>query len=132
MTTIVSAVTVRGVVDGVHVETWLFKATTIPRRQGQFTHAVNWLRKRYPNAKRHAVEEIKAQQPAQSGGVFNLYIRTENDAFQGRANHEVATILRYIADTLESDGDLPGFYQTIFDSNGNDVGRCYALKPEKE
>lgn len=78
---------------------------------------------------------------------FNLYIDVENDAFQPKPYAETARILRAIADRLDhtkpdprgreflddyadSKGGWTGHYQTILDSNGNDVGR-YAFKSEE-
>ncbi len=63
---------------------------------------------------------------------FRVNINTENDAFQPDPRPELAVILRKIADDLTA-GFMRGdddyrWYQTIFDGNGNDVGR-YALKP---
>lgn len=54
--------------------------------------------------------------------MFNLTLRTDNDAFQPEPNLEVARILREIANKVEREGAI-GLFQTIFDSNGNDVGR---------
>jgi hypothetical protein len=54
--------------------------------------------------------------------MFTLTMRTENDAFHPEPAAEVARILRHIADRVEA-GTLPPLFQTIFDSNGNDVGR---------
>ena len=62
---------------------------------------------------------------------FKLWIRTENAAFSdGYRNYETARILRIIADRLEL-GEEFEFYQTLFDFNGNDVGRA-AFKPNDE
>jgi len=65
--------------------------------------------------------------------TFKLYIDLENDAFQPEASREIACILRLIAEKINNrtDEDLSK-YKTIFDINGNDVGR-YAIKelPEK-
>lgn len=41
---------------------------------------------------------------------------------------ELARILREIAREIDNDG-LSGFYETIRDMNGNDVGR-FAIKPD--
>jgi hypothetical protein len=61
--------------------------------------------------------------------VFTVQIRTDNDAFQdGNEQAELARILRGIAARLEAGEDVY-YFQTIFDINGNDVGR-FALKPE--
>jgi hypothetical protein len=54
---------------------------------------------------------------------FNLAIHTENAAFDEDAlAPEVARILREIAARLDG-WDGYDKYQTVFDSNGNDVGR---------
>lgn len=58
--------------------------------------------------------------------TFRLYIRTDNDAFADDPRPEIARILRDIANRVES-GDDYHHYRTIFDINGNDVGR-FALK----
>ncbi len=63
---------------------------------------------------------------------FRLYVDTENDAFDPNPDLELARILRKVADDLEFSIDVGmepiGFpFQTIFDVNGNDVGR-FALK----
>lgn len=62
-------------------------------------------------------------------GTFTLYVRTDNSAFDETTTpaHEVARILREIADTIEKDESIPWHFVTIRDINGNDVGR-YALK----
>ena len=68
--------------------------------------------------------------------VFKLTIDCGNDAFTDprdgtvttdSAASELARILREIADRIDNGIDY-GWYQTIRDVNGNDVGR-YALKP---
>lgn len=77
--------------------------------------------------------------------VFTLSIGIENDAFARNPGPELARILREIAQELSEltpncerrpgypeVGNLPnggwlGHYQTIFDIDGNDVGR-YAVK----
>jgi hypothetical protein len=65
--------------------------------------------------------------------TFRLYIDTDNAAFGDDAasrNMETARILRKIADRLEAGEDFL-FYQTLFDINGNDVGRAAFKTPEK-
>jgi hypothetical protein len=55
---------------------------------------------------------------------------TDNSAFNApNYNNECARILRKIADQMEREG-ASGFYETIFDANGNDVGR-WAVKEVK-
>lgn len=62
---------------------------------------------------------------------FTVKIDCDNAAFEDRDSAtEVATILRRLADRIYRDG-FSGFYETILDSNGNDVGR-YALKDSQE
>jgi len=61
--------------------------------------------------------------------VFKLWFDTENVAFEDAKEVEVVRILREIANKIEQSGDVPGFYQTIRDINGNDIGR-YAEKSE--
>ena len=62
--------------------------------------------------------------------TFKLYIRTDNAAFDGSPNIETARILRKIATRLEN-GEEFHFYETLFDINGNDVGRA-AFKEDDE
>lgn len=57
---------------------------------------------------------------------FQLQLTADNAAFEDPG--ELPRILRGIAADIEADKDI-GFFQTIFDVNGNDVGR-YALKDE--
>jgi hypothetical protein len=55
--------------------------------------------------------------------TFTINMTCDNDAFQdGALETEVARILREIIAKLENEGPS-GFYETIFDENGNDVGR---------
>ena len=61
---------------------------------------------------------------------FTVNIRCDNAAFDDAPESEIARILRDIADKLESDG-ASGFFETIRDINGNDVGR-HALKDIEE
>lgn len=58
---------------------------------------------------------------------FSVNLSMDNEAFED-APGEVARILRKIAATIERDG-FSGFFETILDANGNDVGR-FAAKPE--
>lgn len=58
---------------------------------------------------------------------FRVSIHCGNAAFDDFDGHydpgaELARILREIADRVER-GDLSGYYETIRDANGNDVGR---------
>lgn len=65
---------------------------------------------------------------------FILMVNCDNAVFTGddetpteaSAAPELARILREVATRLE-DGDTYGGYRTVFDVNGNDVGR-FALK----
>ena len=59
---------------------------------------------------------------------FTVQLSTDNLAFEDDPGYELARILRGIADDI-SNGREYDMFQTIFDANGNDVGR-YALKPE--
>ena len=54
--------------------------------------------------------------------MFTLTIHTDNAAFLGDPGPEVARILRRTADRIAA-GEATGLFQTIFDINGNDVGR---------
>lgn len=59
---------------------------------------------------------------------FKLYIDIDNDAFAPNPQDEIARILKAIADKIQNASqDTISFYQTIYDINGNDVGR-YAIK----
>ena len=63
--------------------------------------------------------------------TFKLYIDTSNAAFDGRAKKwETARILRGVADALLR-GESFAHYSTLFDINGNDVGRA-AFKKKGE
>jgi hypothetical protein len=69
--------------------------------------------------------------------TFHLNIDTDNAAFAGPfegdedPGPELVRILRKIATGIETDAEWcrgwDGWYQTILDANGNDVGR-FALK----
>lgn len=56
-------------------------------------------------------------------------IDTENAAFDGARDTEVARILRSVANRLDAGEDF-SHYLTLFDANGNDVGRA-AFKEEE-
>jgi hypothetical protein len=58
---------------------------------------------------------------------FTVNIHADNAAFKPDPSPELARILHGIADRIEREG-LSGFFETIHDVNGNDVGR-FALKP---
>lgn len=58
---------------------------------------------------------------------FTLFFDMGNAAFEDSPAEEVARILRAIADKVAGENDVPGFFQTIRDANGNDIGR-YAAK----
>lgn len=58
-------------------------------------------------------------------GKFQLYVHTDNAAFDDQAT-ELARILRLVADKIEQGEDY-SMFRTIFDVNGNDVGR-WALR----
>ncbi len=59
---------------------------------------------------------------------FTVQLSTDNAAFDPDPAPELARIMRKIADTIEAGDDI-GQFLTIFDVNGNDVGR-FALKPD--
>lgn len=59
---------------------------------------------------------------------FTVTISTENEAFQPSPIEELARILSEISLEIQKCG-LSGFYETIFDINGNDVGR-FGIKNE--
>jgi len=59
---------------------------------------------------------------------FTLSIDTDNAAFEPDEAEEIARILRALANRITREG-LSGFFETIHDVNGNDVGQ-YALKPD--
>jgi hypothetical protein len=62
---------------------------------------------------------------------FNLFLSCNNDAFGENTEHDIsaecraetARILRETADRVEM-GDIEGLYRTLWDINGNDVGRA--------
>jgi hypothetical protein len=54
--------------------------------------------------------------------TFTINMTCDNAAFEDEPEAEVARILRSIAAQLEQEG-TSRFYETIFDENGNDVGR---------
>lgn len=60
--------------------------------------------------------------------TFTVKFDTDNAAFEGASrDYEIARILRAIADKVEDKG-CSGFFETIRDVNGNDVGRYAMLK----
>jgi hypothetical protein len=59
---------------------------------------------------------------------FILNLSTENDAFQPDPRPELVAVLRHVANEIERGEDIR-FFRTIYDCNGNDIGR-YALKPK--
>jgi len=66
--------------------------------------------------------------------TFTLTINCENAVFEDNCNAEVARILRRVATDIEEgnlnlpDWALRSQYQTLFDINGNDVGRASYLR----
>lgn len=63
--------------------------------------------------------------------TFSLRFDTDNDSFtDDNLRTEIARILREIAREIETGGEIR-WYQTIFDANGNDIGR-YAHKPHTD
>lgn len=61
---------------------------------------------------------------------FQIHIRTETAAFEDDPTREVTRILREVADKIEQ-GEDASLSLTIFDVNGNDVGR-YKLTEREE
>jgi hypothetical protein len=59
-------------------------------------------------------------------GVFRLTIRTDNAAFDGNEDEEIARILCEVAERIRS-GDVYRTYRNLHDINGNVVG-TFALK----
>lgn len=60
-----------------------------------------------------------------------IKVDTGNSAFDGDGlQDETARILRDIADKIETEGAVQYTYRTIFDLNGNDVGRWKLLKEQ--
>lgn len=66
--------------------------------------------------------------------IFHLNVQTDNAAFHDEVDgdfspeRELARILRKVAERVESGEDI-SHYLTIFDENGNDVGR-FALEED--
>lgn len=60
--------------------------------------------------------------------AFHLTVNVDNAAFDPDPRPELARILRAVAQLVE-DGEHIGHYLTVFDVNGNDVGR-FAIKNE--
>lgn len=58
--------------------------------------------------------------------TFTVKISCDNAAFDECREQEIARILGAIAERITREG-LTGYYETIRDINGNDVGR-FALK----
>lgn len=60
---------------------------------------------------------------------FILYIDLENAAFTEKPVLEISRILNEISQKIKNQGiEYINHYKTIFDYNGNDIGR-YAVKP---
>jgi len=59
---------------------------------------------------------------------FTVVIHVGNDAFEPDPAPELARLLRAIADRVEQGEDC-SHYLTIFDLNGNDVGRFASVHP---
>ncbi len=60
--------------------------------------------------------------------TFTVAFDADNAAFEPEPEHEIARILRVIAERVENGEDISHF-KTIFDINGNDVGR-YSLRSQ--
>ena len=58
---------------------------------------------------------------------FVLNLNCVNDVFQPDPRLEISRILRDVADQLDN-GETADYFRTIFDANGNDVGRFKILK----
>ena len=58
--------------------------------------------------------------------IFTLKFDTDNAAFDDDRAGEIVRVLHSVASRIEADG-LSGFYETVRDVNGNDIGR-FALK----
>lgn len=58
--------------------------------------------------------------------TFTVKFSCDNAAFDEGREAEISRILHVIASRIESHG-LSGYYETIRDANGNDIGR-YAIK----
>lgn len=79
--------------------------------------------------RRHGSKPVRDAGERGSKPLFRLTIDTGNQAFDQRNGAtEVSRILREIADQLDKDHEHDT-YRTIFDVNGNDVGR-YRLADE--
>lgn len=61
---------------------------------------------------------------------FTVIVDTDNEAFTPDPAFELTRILQRIAERISDEG-LSGFFETILDANGNDVGQ-YALKPSSD
>lgn len=59
----------------------------------------------------------------QREGTLELYFSTCNASFEDNPRAEIARQLREIADRFEASESFGNFYETIFDANGNDIGR---------
>lgn len=59
---------------------------------------------------------------------FKLNIDCDNAAFQDDASHEVARILRELADRVEISGGQPLSDFNLYDTNGNRVGEAKFTK----
>lgn len=53
---------------------------------------------------------------------FLVNMTCDNAAFEADPTYEIGRILREVARQVEA-GEATGFFQTIHDINGNDVGR---------
>jgi hypothetical protein len=60
---------------------------------------------------------------------FTINMTCDNAAFEDNPEREVARILRRIADRLDQFIDIEPTWHTIFDTNGNDVGRWSLGEP---
>ena len=58
---------------------------------------------------------------------FELFFSCDNAVFDDAPMAEVSRILRDVAQRID-DGDDAGFYRTIRDINGNDIGRFKLIR----
>lgn len=62
---------------------------------------------------------------------FTLNIHTDGDAFHPTPYDELARILDEVAEKVRAGSEDLGWFQTILDANGNDVGR-FAIKTDDD
>jgi ribosomal protein L18 len=77
-------------------------------------------------------ENPPGEYPAEGHGKFTVAIDTENDSFGAEPEGEVARILAKISHDLITSADDFGMFRTLFDSNGNDVGRAKMFQNKEQ